>query len=413
VAHEAIFRRWTALREWIAAEREFLAWRTGLEATRRAWQATPDGSKDGALLMGLPLVQAQSWLGKRSEDLPAVDLNFIDQSIKRASRTHGRSRRIRALVYVLLVGTIAGLVGWINQSYLKEKWNWYTVVRPYMVAQVWPYVLSPQVERALNPGNSFRECATDCPVVPAGEFTMGSSRGEGGRYDDEGPRHTVKIARPFAASRFDVTFADWDACVSLGGCPQEGRASDEGWGRRRRPVIYVNWEDARAYVAWLSKMTGKAYRLLTEAEWEYAARAGTTTAYYWGDEIGENNANCRGCGSQWDASRQTTSAGSFAPNAFGLYDMLGNVWQWVEDCYHNNYDGAPTDASTWSASDCKSRVIRGGSWYDAPRELRSARRIREAAARVDHLGFRVGRTLVVGAGALTVTPGALSVRGYP
>src|SRR5215467_3349511 len=198
VAHEAIFRRWGKLRDWIAAEREFLAWRTGLEAARRAWQGTSDSSKDDALLMGVALAQAQSWLGKRREDLPVVDRNFIDQSVKRESKATARARRVRALVYVLLVGIIAGLVGWINQSYVKEEMNWFITMRPYMVAQVRPYVLSAEAERALEPGATFRECAKDCPemvVVPAGEFMMGSPANEKGRLVNEGPQHRVTIAR--------------------------------------------------------------------------------------------------------------------------------------------------------------------------------------------------------------------------
>jgi hypothetical protein len=161
-------------------------------------------------------------------------------------------------------------------------------------------------------------------VVPAGSFTMGSPATEKGRYDNEGPLHPVTIARPFAVSKFNVTFADWDACVAVGGCPQEGRANDQGWGRGTRPVNYVSWGDAQAYVAWLSRMTGKEYRLLTEAEWEYTARAGSTTAYFWGDESGKNNANCYGCGSQWD-KQHSSPVGSFNPNAFDLHDMAGNV----------------------------------------------------------------------------------------
>jgi formylglycine-generating enzyme required for sulfatase activity len=195
-------------------------------------------------------------------------------------------------------------------------------------------------------------------------------------------------------SRFDVTFADWDACVSVGGCPQEGRASDAGWGRGTRPVIYVSWDDAQAYVAWLSRMTGKAYRLLNEAEWEYAARAGSTTAYFWGEEIGKNNANCNGCGSQWD-NLQTSPVGSFKPNDFGLHDMAGNVWQWVQECYHRNYDGAPDDGSAWISGDCGFRVVRGGSWNNAPEILRSARRNGNSPFNRSYLlGFRVGRTLL-------------------
>jgi len=188
-----------------------------------------------------------------------------------------------------------------------------------------------------------------------------------------------------------VTFADWDACVSVGGCPKAG---DSSWGRDTRPVINVGWDDAQTYVAWLSKMTGQPYRLLTEAEWEYAARAGTTTAYYWGGEIGKENANCNDCGSEWDNRQKTSPVGSFKPNAFGLYDMAGNVWQWVQDCYHGDYIEAPTDGSAWTSGDCSSRVVRGGSWYTHPHGLRSASRSWNATAnRIGYLGFRVGRTL--------------------
>src|SRR5215472_15845058 len=295
VAHEAIFRRWGKLRDWIAAEREFLAWKTGLEAARRAWQTTPERARSDALLMGLALAQAQSWLEKRRDDLPVVDRNFIAQSTKRESKVRARARRAQALIYVLLVGIILGLIGLINRAYIGEQVNWYWTMRPYMVARVRPYVLSPDAERALKPGQAFRECAKDCPemvVVPAGEFMMGSPPTEKGRMPDEGPRHRVTIARPFAVSKYDVTFNDWDACVSVGGCPREGRAGDVDWGRDTRPVIYVSWDDAQQYVAWLSQMTGKPYRLLSDAEFEYAARAGTQTAYPWGDDIGENNANC-------------------------------------------------------------------------------------------------------------------------
>jgi formylglycine-generating enzyme required for sulfatase activity len=396
VAHEAIFRRWGSLRNWVAAEREFLAWRTGFEAARRAWQATPDNSKSDALLTGVALTQAKSWLAKRREDMPGIDRDFIEQSARRESRARARVQRIQALAYVLLVGIIAGLVGWINESYLKEQTNWYWTMRPYGVANVAPYVLKSEAERALKPLASFRECAKDCPemvVVPAGEFIMGSPSTEKGRYDDEGPQRTVTIVKSFGVSKFDVTFAEWDVCVSIGGCRQEGRANDAGWGRGTRPVINVSWDDAQQYVAWLSKMTGKPYRLLTEAEWEYAARAGNITAYYWGDEIGKQNANCNGCGSEWD-NRQTSAVGSFKPNEFGLFDMAGNVWQWVQDCYHDNYNEAPIDGSAWASGDCSSRVVRGGSWNDVPQGLRAAIRIGiPTVDRNSGLGLRVGRTI--------------------
>jgi len=398
VAHEAIFRRWDRLREWIAAEREFLAWRSGLEAARRAWQATAKPElrtppRDDALLMGAALTQAQSWFAQRAEDLPKVDREFIALSIERERKAQARARRVRALVYVLLVGIIGSLGGIIEKEPIKEQLHWFTVMRPYRVANFDRYVLKPEAERALKPLASFRECAKDCPemiVIAAGSFTMGSPATEQDRYNDEGPRHTVTIAKPFAVSKFDVTFADWDACVSVGACPKAAPL----WGRGTQPVINVGWDDAQTYVAWLSKMTGQPYRLLTEAEWEYAARAGTTTAYYWGDEIGKGNANCNGCGSKWD-NRQTSPVGSFQPNAFGLYDMAGNVWQWLQDCYHGNYDGAPTDGSAWVSRACSNRVVRGGSWGNGPQYLRSAYRVRDTTDyRGDSLGFRVGRTLV-------------------
>ena len=156
-------------------------------------------------------------------------------------------------------------------------------------------------------------------------------------------------------------------------------------------------DDAQQYVTWLSAVTGKSYRLLSEAEYEYATRAGTTTAYPWGDDIGKNNANCDGCGSQWD-NKQTAPVGSFAPNKFGLYDMVGNLYEWTEDCFHPDYNGAPTDGSAWmkaNGGDCSFRIRRGGSWVRPPDDLRSASRLgNNAVNRSNVLGFRVGRTLL-------------------
>jgi formylglycine-generating enzyme required for sulfatase activity len=395
VAHEAVFRRWDKLRNWIAAEREFLAWRTVLEAARRTWQTTLGSSKsEDALLMGAALTQAQSWLAKRRDDLPLIDQDFIDQSSRRERRERSRARRVQALVYGLLIGSIAGLIGWINQPYLTDQLTWYTTVRPYMLRQVRPYVLTAAAERALKSGDSFRECAKDCPemvVVPAREFMMGSAADERNHYGNENPLHRVTIARPLAVSKFEVTFEQWDACVAIGACTH---VPDGNMGRGMQPVINVSWDNAQQYVVWISTMTGRPYRLLSEAEWEYAARAGTTTAFSWGDEIGKNNANCNGCGSEWD-SRQTAPVGSFAPNQFGLHDMHGNVWEWVEDCLHANYEGAPKDGSPWIAQgDCNHRVVRGGSWAGYPVGLRSALRFWYSAD--DHgndLGFRVARTL--------------------
>ena len=392
VAHETVFRRWQKLRDWIAAEREFLAWRSGLEAARRTWQATPDPSRPDALLMGFALVQAQRWLTRRHDDLPNADREFIARSGKAARR---RARQVQALVGVLALGIVGGLVAWLNQAWLREQWRWFTVIRPYMLT-LRTQVLAAEAERSLKPGDSFMECPKNCPemvVVPAGEFIMGAPTSEQHRFASEEPRHKVAFARTFAVAKFDVTFNDWDACVAYGNC--DPHVSDSGFGRGRQPVINVTWDDAQYYAAWLSRMTGKPYRLLSEAEFEYAARAGTQTAYPWGDEIGKNNANCTMCGSRWDA-RQPTVVGSFAANRFGLYDMYGNIWQWLEDCYHKDYQGAPQDGSTWvDGADCNERVVRGGSWGGDPQVLRSAYRTWIATGIRDaDLGFRVGRTLL-------------------
>ena len=245
-----------------------------------------------------------------------------------------------------------------------------------------------EASERLGPGAEFRDCSV-CPamvVVPAGSFMMGSPAGT------EDPLHRMEISKPFAVGKHEVTFAEWDACVSAGGCGY--RPGDRGWGRGTRPVINLSWDDAQSYVAWLSGETGAGYRLLSEAEWEYAARAGTTTRYWWGNEIGRNRANCDGCGSRWD-DRETAPVGSFSSNEFGLHDMHGNVWEWVEDCWHNSYSGAPTDESAWTTGgDCSRRVLRGGSWFNSPRYLRSANRLRDTTRfRRSFNGFRVARTL--------------------
>ncbi len=247
---------------------------------------------------------------------------------------------------------------------------------------------------------SFKDCP-DCPemvVAPAGSFMMGSPASEPERYDDEGPQHRVTIPKPFAVGRFAVTFAEWDACVADSGCGGY-KPSDQGWGRDDRPVINVSWNDAQAYVAWLKKKTGKTYRLLTESEREYAARAGTTTPFWWGKSITPDQANYKGTyayagGGEKGAYREkTVPVKSFDPNPWGLYQVHGNVWEWVEDCWRANYDGALTDGSAKTTGDCASRVLRGGSWVYGPRVLRAARRDWfNSEVRVNNLGFRVART---------------------
>ena len=257
----------------------------------------------------------------------------------------------------------------------------------------------PEAKRLLaepKVGERFRDC-TECPelvVVPAGAFVMGSPPDEEGRDGDEGPERRVTIEKPFAVGVHEVTFAEWDACLAQGGCKRH-RPRDKGWGRGDRPVIFVSWKDAQAYAGWLSRRTGEDYRLLTESEWEYVARAGkrTRTRYAWGDEIGSGRANCKGCGSDWDSTK-TAPVGKFSPNAFGVHDMHGNVAEWVEDCGSPGYATAPKDGTAVDRANCKKRMLRGGHWLDKPRYLRSANRSRsDPEKRVHGHGFRVARAL--------------------
>ena len=393
-AHEALLRQWGLLRGWLAEDAGLLSVMDGVRRASRDWIA--NGKTAAWLTHTTGRLEAAERLRERPDlvaNLEPTDHEYLAACRKAEVAARGRARRARAFIYVLLIGIIAGLIGWINQAYIKEQMNWYITMRPYKVTNVDPYVLKPEAERALKPLASFRECAKNCPemiVLPPGEFMMGSPANERAPLGNEGPQHKVTIAKPFAVSKFVVTFDEWDACVVLGGCSQ---ASDSGFGRGKRPVINVTWDDAQQYVAWLSRMTGHPYRLLTEAEWEYAARAGSATAYFWGDEIGVRNANCKGCGNEGE-NRETSPVGLFKPNAFGLYDMLGNVWQWVEDCYHGDYEQAPADGSAWIGEDCSIHVVRGGAWNLEPQFVRSAFRVRFTTAGRDfNLGFRVGRTL--------------------
>lgn len=226
-------------------------------------------------------------------------------------------------------------------------------------------------------------------VIPAGHFLMGSSESELNRSDDEGPQHEVHIARPFALGVYAVTFDEYDLfCQEIGrDKPREKRS----WGRENRPVINVSWHDAQAYCDWLSEQTEKSYRLPSEAEWEYACRAGTQTLFYTGETISFDQANFN------PNYGKTLPVGSFSPNAFGLYDMHGNVFEWIEDCWHGSYHNAPNVGCAWlrtNGGECDRRVVRGGSWESNPLFLRSADRgSYETNYAFDDLGFRIARDL--------------------
>jgi len=293
---------------------------------------------------------------------------------------------------------------------------------------------------ARRPGTVFQDCP-DCPrmvVIPAGEFTMGSPASEAGRGLDEGPQRQVSIAQPFALGRSEVTVAEFRRFVEESGYKTEAERDTRAQGCSgfvyadpaagisappavtswrspglaqaqidSHPVLCVSWNDARAYAQWLSRKTGRRYRLPTEAEWEYAARAGSASARYWGDDADQA---CRfanvadqsrfqtwGFGQKHectDGHYFTAPAGGYQPNRFGLYDMIGNVWEWTEDCWNASYAGAPADASAWLGGDCAQRVERGGSWSTVPRFARSAARFKNPPDYRDNLtGFRVARAL--------------------
>lgn len=274
----------------------------------------------------------------------------------------------------------------------------------------------------VKPGEIFWDCYL-CPklvVIPAGEFSMGAPYSVGG--DDEGPIHRVQIQHSFAIGRYEVTRGEFKAFVAATGYRTDGpcrHLGKSGWEKSYlvsyrdpwipqtddHPVVCVNWHDAKAYVAWLSKVTGHTYRLPSEAEWEFAARGGETSPYFFGTSYKNLCFYGNGSDAEFPYKRRndecvdgipwgTARVGSYRPNAFGLYDTIGNAKEWVEDCWNNTYEGAPVDGTPWKTGKCRSRVFRGGSWLNSPSFLRSAtRRSSYAGYRYPDRGFRVVRTL--------------------
>lgn len=243
--------------------------------------------------------------------------------------------------------------------------------------------------------NVFVDCKEACPlmvVIPQGTFNMGSPFSEAARDQNEGPQHLVSIGYDFALSKYEITFEQWLTCAADGGCKSNQSPDDGGWGRGRRPVINVSWKDAQEYTRWLSAKTGENYRLPSEAEWEYAARSGSETPYFWGRENKSVSANCVNCQSK--AQNKTKEVGSYIGNGFGIFDTAGNVWELVQDCWNRNYDRAPVDGSAWVKGDCNRRVIRGGSWYTSTDFIRSAARSSDLSGyKNSNVGFRVARDI--------------------
>jgi formylglycine-generating enzyme required for sulfatase activity len=401
-----------------AALRTDLVWireHTRLGEAALRWDTR--GRNEALLLRGDELAAAKTWLGAQPQYAPEPTLlhhEFIkaseDAETARASaerqrleqmaeaqderekalndlaRAVRRGQRALAGAAALFACIIVGAFGWYNQTYLYEQYTWRFRMGPSVLTA------AQEKEKAAKPGSDFKECANGCPtmvVVPAGKFLMGSPETEEDRSRNEGPQHEVTIARPFAVGRTDVTFAEWDICVAAGACP---KVSDNGWGKGDRPVILVSWEEAKGYVTWLKRMTGKDYRLLSEAEWEYAARFGDQGRWSFGDD--ENQLGDYAWFNK-NSEFKTQSVAKKKPNAFGLYDMRGNVWQWVGDPYHDSYNGAPSDGSVWGqGADASRRVVRGGSWNNDPQRLRSASRNGVTTDNRDgNIGFRIARTL--------------------
>jgi formylglycine-generating enzyme required for sulfatase activity len=237
-------------------------------------------------------------------------------------------------------------------------------------------------------GTDIKDCAA-CPTlvaIPAGTFTLGNNASD----PSEKPAHPVTLETPFAIGRYEVSVQEWNACAAAGACQKIAQSANTS---PSAPMRDVSWDDAQQYVKWLATTSGKPYRLPTEAEWERAARGGTATRYWWGEQMAQGKANCKECGKPW-SDDAPANVGSFGANAYGVYDTSGSVWEWVADCWHNNYKGAPADGRTWDEPDCRVRVIRGGSWREgAPYMVASTRFKYDASVRHSQNGFRVARSL--------------------
>jgi formylglycine-generating enzyme required for sulfatase activity len=380
LAHEALLRDdregkpyWPTLRGWVDTEREQLQSRQVVERLAESWGKGRGGLVSGRQLRAFrPLLTSCVALSEQAGQ-------FLRESLRQA--------RLRTAATATLGAIMLGILGafgyWINKEEMGPAMGFYV-----LAGKAGWILLEPKMI-PIHPGEE---------PYPA-SFEMGCVSGKG-CDDAERPVHQVTFDKPFAIGRYEVTFEQYELFAKL-----TGRVVPyaEGWGKGRSPVINVDWEDARDYAKWLAEETGKGYRLPTEAEWEYAARAGTTTPFSTGACIDTDQANYNG-DSAWEdcpetgvGRGKTVEVGSLPANAWDLHEVHGNVYEWVEDCWHENYDGAPSDGAAWleaDGGDCGQRVVRGGSWNDVPGFLRSALRLRLGAdGRKDFLGFRLAQDL--------------------
>jgi formylglycine-generating enzyme required for sulfatase activity len=359
----------------------------GEQAAR--WKAYGDSRKAKDLLLrGVELAEAKLWQTQRKPGAPEItelQRTFLAESQAAERQALWRSRRTTALLTGSVLLLSLGAAGWWQEKALLDIYRWRVKMQPAVLTS------DQESKYAAEPRTEFSECSGGCPVmvvVPPGNFCMGSRVDIGEKR--EHPQHAVTITRPFAVAKYELSFDEWDACATFGDC--SAGISAEGGQRGKHPVINVTWEDAQQYVKWLSRMTGKRYRLLSEAEWEYAARAGSTTLFSFGNDdalLGDY---------AWfsaNAENGPQVVGSRKPNAWGLYDMHGNVSEWVEDCFHDTYQGAPSDGTAWlKGSTCSRRVIRGGSWRYGAKILRAASRDwLQIDKSQDDVGVRIAREL--------------------
>ena len=297
-----------------------------------------------------------------------------------------KTSRLNRRLCAVFVGVLVLLgVAWSASPPIIEEFYWHRVMMPKILSG------EGETSQAANPGSTFKECENGCPemvVIPGGQFSMGSMDGR----KSEKPVHSVILGKPFAVSKFETTVAEWNACVAAGAC----EAAESNSSRpSNRPVVNISWQQANGYAEWMSRITGKPYRLLSESEWEYAIRAGKTVKALQDDKsFGTRDGTCNGCGSKWD-KRETAPVGSFDANNYGLHDMRGNVREMTMDCWNDNYQGAPANGSVRLDGECDSRAVRGGSWRFWYTNFRLTRRNKQAINDAsDDLGFRLARDLM-------------------
>lgn len=385
-AHEALIRNWHQVRGWLLEDRLFELWREKLDCAR--------ASK--AILTDYSLAEARQWRRHRGNELNRDEQEFINNSY---IRTVVRYAKV-AVSILFPLSLIAWFALWVQtEELLSPKLGLYVLLAE---AGITSFIEPEMVD--IPPDEESEEGTLL-------SFSMGPKANEKDADKIEFPPHRVTLRKPFRMSQYEVTFDQYQVFAYLiereGGCADKHkvetlRVRDENWGRGHRPAINVSWKDALCYADWLSKKTGAEtpYRLPTEAEWEFAARAGTESAYWWGDKLEKQMAVCDGCGSDWQGKnerRQTAEVDdpAFKPNGWGLYHASGNVWEWVQDCWHENYDSAPADGSAWDSrnnGNCSRRVLRGGSWVDTPVGLRSAYRYKlNPDYRYYNIGFRLAQ----------------------